>query len=170
VLPPSCLSPVKPWPSAPRRTTCVWRLVSVKSERECALHDVWTIRTGWTPGQTHHAQLQRFGAKEAIRTTSNCASAWSWNCRIIINTRTFSPIWDSAATPPPLARHSRELHLPTRRRMHVLQAACQRPYGCGRRRAGPSGTAQSHKTPLSRTTSRPNCLLSPNYFSSMTSK
>ena len=48
--------------------------------------DVWTDPgQGGTPGKPITLSYNDLASAEAIPTTSNCASAWSSNCRIIIN-------------------------------------------------------------------------------------
>ncbi len=59
--------------------------------------DVWTDPAQATPGSPIVLSYLGLDAKdgEAIPTTSNCASAWASNCRIIINyPEHIQPIWD----------------------------------------------------------------------------
>jgi hypothetical protein len=59
--------------------------------------DVWTDPAQATPGNPIVLSYLGLDAKdgEAIPTTSNCASAWASNCRIVINyPEHIQPIWD----------------------------------------------------------------------------
>ena len=59
--------------------------------------DVWTDPTQATPGATINLSYTNLTSTEAIPTSSNCASAWASNCRVIINyPEHIQPIWDSA--------------------------------------------------------------------------
>jgi hypothetical protein len=59
--------------------------------------DAWTDPAQATPGKTINLSYLGLDAKdgEAIPTSSNCASAWASNCRIIINyPEHIQPVWD----------------------------------------------------------------------------
>ena len=59
--------------------------------------DVWTDPAQATPGATINLSYTNLTSTEAIPTSSNCASAWASNCRVIINyPEHIQPIWDSA--------------------------------------------------------------------------
>jgi hypothetical protein len=79
------------------RTTCVSGSVCSEIPSVNVLYtDVWTDPgQGGTPGKPITLSYNDLGAMEAIPTTSNCASAWASNCRIIINyPEHIQPIWD----------------------------------------------------------------------------
>jgi hypothetical protein len=59
--------------------------------------DVWTDPAQATPGAPITLSYTDLTSSEAIPTSSNCASAWASNCRVIINyPEHIQPIWDSA--------------------------------------------------------------------------